>query len=346
MRLRTKPTRIRKLDETPRRRFSLGKYLYIALLAAALIYVGGRVLRSWVYIEGLGQIEIARLNVQEMSDIRITRFMVREGQEVHKGDRLFTFVRGQAIDGDFIPQTRDQVALEREVMRLEGERADSESELRVRRIEREYYRRSLDEAERRRRNLERLAALKALPPEEIEAARRECEKLQLQLRTTEEEIRRQYTRMGIIRRSMPVQPAKVAQTVASDVFKSPFSGMVTRIYFNDHEVAMKGEQIMSIYQSSDIHIKAFFDLKNLNDLQVGQEVTILFPDGYECQGRIGRRYSAALAQPPEFQKKYEPTQRNVVVDIQPLQPQLIGSWEIDKMSVRLRLRKPVFRRPS
>ena len=68
--------------------------------------------------------------------------------------------------------------------------------------------------------------------------------------------------------------------VWGELFRSPLSGMVTRIYFGEYEVALKGEQIMNIYQSGgNMSIKAFFEQKDLLSLEKGRPVRSSFPMG-------------------------------------------------------------------
>ena len=90
------------------------------------------------------------------------------------------------------------------------------------------------------------------------------------------------------------------------------------------------------------YIKAFFEQKDLLSLEKGRPVEIEFPDGIKVSGKISRLYSATLAQPPEFQKKYEPTHRNVVVDVILDDPSLVRDRDVDRLGVKLYIRKKLF----
>ncbi len=131
----------------------------------------------------------------------------------------------------------------------------------------------------------------------------------------------------------------VRHTFFGEVFRSPFAGMITRNYYDNYEVALKGETIMAIFRAEDFHIKGFFEQSDLKYLRSGDKVTIEFQDSTKVDGKIARLYYATLPLPPEFQKKYEPTHRSIVADIIPESFKLISEKKIEKLSATLWVRK-------
>lgn len=449
MKLRIRPSYIRTVGEPipeRRRRRQLGRWVYLALLFVAITLLLARFARSQLYVQGMGQLEIARLNVQELSDIRILGLLVREGQEVRRGDVLFTYSRVAGIATPAVP-----AGWERSAARTVP--AGTDLKRRLRRIELEQVETRLAESRRRVEELRGLQLLKSATVADVDAARRSLAQLQsqrdrlaaelaqlaaqgaaasrvaasgvplaldvqsrdagaitefwvtasrpfaaafslngdsLELATrltgsrpvlaAEDlgtplvrgaswerrpggwtavwplagpcevvagwELRAPY-RLMLQLRAAPTtrapsgpQPVEL-RPVTGEIFRSPFSGMVTRIFFEDFEVALTGEVIMNIYTPRDVHIKVFFEQEDARYLVRDQPVTLEFPDGTECSGKITRLYYAALPHPPEFQKKYEPTHRSVVADVVPVGYQLPAYLGVDKMSVRVFFRRKI-----
>ncbi len=123
------------------------------------------------------------------------------------------------------------------------------------------------------------------------------------------------------------------------VFTSPLSGTIVRIFFEDHEVALKGEPIMGIYRSGDPVIKAFFDQKYVGYLKEGDRITVDYPDGSKGDGVIRRIYIATFSKPPEFQGRYEPLDRSIVADIVLPGSSLSKAARFYKLQVKVHKRK-------
>ncbi|HPT00826.1 MAG TPA: hypothetical protein PKW96_09815 [Candidatus Aminicenantes bacterium] len=538
MRLKSKPTFIRTGDEpAPKRPFKIGRFVYVGFLLLLLVFLAIKLGGSFFYVRGVGQIEASRLNVQELTDVRLLKMLVKEGQEVKKGDPLFTFLRWGAADVP-VPQETTRLAPLQDGLKLSRDLLDLERQIRLKELER-------NDAEERlgqcRKGVERVRTLVSQNAAlESEALRLEenCSKIAFQRKSAEEEIKFFRREIGLLNESrttmassgrgrqtvlylgswkdsikaderrlaaaalgwpifassrqgmaialyggpftdsseafraqrafrnarftasvvdwpmsvgeggsvgvgaswkdhegfsevvlslskpvlfdiqtrpngvdifprepflwegapsipasspfittlrsgveggrqgifvdlrgaqvvrcweyrspyrlvLEVRPSVAGQPqqrkgiecvpVWGELFRSPLSGMVTRIYFGEYEVALKGEQIMNIYQSGgNMSIKAFFEQKDLLSLEKGRPVEIEFPDGIKVSGKISRLYSATLAQPPEFQKKYEPTHRNVVVDVILDDPSLVRDRDVDRLGVKLYIRKKLF----
>jgi hypothetical protein len=109
-------------------------------------------------------------------------------------------------------------------------------------------------------------------------------------------------------------------------YLSPIDGTVTKINFESMEVALKSEIIVSIHKPEHIYIKGFFDQSDMDDISIGDEVKVEFPDGTKSTGKIKRFYYATNAIPEEFQKKYEPVTRTLLADITPVNETELKKW--------------------
>jgi hypothetical protein len=102
------------------------------------------------------------------------------------------------------------------------------------------------------------------------------------------------------------------------------------------EVALKTETIMALHEPKNVHIRGYFNQKDLADLHEGDIVNIEFPDGAKSKGRIERFEFSTRILPEEFQKKFEPTTRTLAVDILPLDKNDLNLWrKYFKLSVKI-----------
>lgn len=132
----------------------------------------------------------------------------------------------------------------------------------------------------------------------------------------------------------------VGQPTGQRTFLAPQDGVVTRIYLSDYEVALKGTTMMEIYQPEGTTIKGFFAQEYADNLRQGDSVKIRFPDGTTGYGVISRLFVATAPLPPEFQKKYEPVQRDIVVSIIPKTKEDALKWKsYFKMGVTLYIKR-------
>lgn len=83
---------------------------------------------------------------------------------------------------------------------------------------------------------------------------------------------------------------------------------------------------MVIHQLENLKIKGYFNQQLYQEIRIGEEVEIEFPDGTTGIGVIDNYYVSTYQLPEEFQKKYEPVERSIVVDILPLNIDEAALW--------------------
>ena len=86
-------------------------------------------------------------------------------------------------------------------------------------------------------------------------------------------------------------------------------------------------------------IKGYFEQDSLKYLREGKVVYLEFPGGVRSRGGIDKFYFSTLPLPDEFQKKYEPVRRNVVVDIRPISSEAKVWVEVHMLTVKLRIKR-------
>ena len=199
--------------------------------------------------------------------------------------------------------------------------------------------------------------LDVLPKSKLENQERSISSLKIDVQQKQQEnsmFTKQISKLKAMKTNVAVQekptPAQVSmqnngngsggpgsKEGSKKVLLSPFEGKVTRIYFKEHEVALKSELVMTIHKPKNIRVKAYIEQDDIGAVTVGKEVDIEFPDGTKTVGRVEKFHFTTSRLPEEFQKKYESTTRNIIVDIKPLNINLDLIYH--KMEVKIRISK-------
>lgn len=349
MRLNRRQAYFRSTDEAlpDKRRKNWGKYVYLFFLGVILIFAGYYLTINTIYAEGVGQIIFDKLYIQHTRDLRVINLLVKEGDEVKKQKELFTYVED---NGEHF-STRQSASAYYYSPETEREIARAIQGISLKKIEIKVQKETLDRLKTDYEYLRKQAILDSQVPGRLKALRENIKISRAAIGKNIEELRVQndyLKRLKGINSTASLksrQAERASQSIAAGVattaeeekkFISMEDGVITRIYPNNYEVVQKGDTIIEIYKPSKINIKAFFEQKYINYLRNGGEVTLEFPDGTRGKGVVKRYYFATQPLPPEFQKRYEPVDRNVVVDIEPPTKEDASKWKsFYKMSVKV-----------
>jgi len=353
MKLNKRFSYFRSTDEKPpERKRNWGKYLYFLVLGAIILSILLYLLDTSIHAEGDGQVIFDKLYIQHTSDVRVLNIFVKEGSSVRRNDRLFTYSeesRGDGIVRQSAESSYYSPDIEREISR-------AIQAIRLRELDRKGYEESLGRSRADYDAIRNQALLDAHYPGRLGEMAENIKSTESLIARADEEIRilKEYLARirGInaaaaeksLRAYQAAQSAaQAAQSAAgAKTFVAMEDGVVTRIYPNNHEVVLKGDTIMEIYKPEEIAIKAFFEQEDIQHLRNGARVSIRFPDGTRATGLIKRYYFATQPLPPEFQKRYEPVKRTVVVDIEPPSREAGLEWkQYYKLSVKVFLRKSI-----
>jgi hypothetical protein len=360
-------------EQNPRsknRPFNWDRFVYLVLLAVFLFFTGRFVINSYFYIEGNGQVLFESVDIRHTDDIRILDFGVEEGQDVEIGDTLFTYFLDDDLFGNGGGYGGNSVSIagggssnswiEKEIYMLKKNvdlnrvRINDDKELLA------VYEQDIE----RVRNE---VILDAVSHTNLENLEYQISKLQASINLLSAQIGIYKKQIGYLKDLViEADPKKIEIDQESTsigggggngggqentdflmlagieniegfkIFTCPIKGNVTRIHKEPYEVALKSENILSIHQPNNVHIKGFFDQEDLRYLNEGDIVNIEFADGTNSQGIIDRFYSATYILPEEFQKKFEPTTRTLAADILPIGENDLNVWrKYYKLSVKI-----------
>ena len=336
------------------------RILYIALLGFFIVFMAYYFFAKYVYVHAYGHVIIENTHIRLTDDARIIEFYAHEGDSIQKNDTLFSY----ALDRDDDINGQSSQALNIGSITASGKDDWWVKELFA--LKKKITLNNIDVSENGslianyKSEIKRLSnevILDVLPKSRLEFVQNEI----FRLNTENQKLQRENSELyGLIKTLGPttnksrysasnIRLKGDARLTSSDLeklafseellsepkyFKSPISGVSTRIFIHNYETVLKSEEIMSIHQARPAFIKAYFEQEDLRYFHEGDIFNIDFPDGTSSKGILKRFYIATYTLPEEFQKKYEPTTRSIAADVYPLDSTEIVKWRaFYKMSV-------------
>lgn len=343
------------MDELPRTRKKVNwdKLIYFSILALIGFFVIRFAYFKFFYIEGEGQVIFEETKIRVPEDITIEEFFVRQGDSIKEGDTLFSYIPANYEDegADFNAslsqgkQNNTPSWIEREVYELN-------KTIQKRRVEILEAQNLIKKNNEKIEELRNAVILEISSKTQIDQLERDNIQLSEEIKKLQNYIGVDYRMLEELKKISPLADSLQQQNLLANgsasgnshnglqYYISRTHGHITRIYMNNYEVALKSENILNLHKKEHIYIKAFFDQEDVQYVNEGDDVTVIFPDGTVSEGKINRFYYATYRLPEEFQQKYEPTQRAIAADIYPIEKESEIKWKaFYKMGVKIRKTK-------
>jgi multidrug resistance efflux pump len=316
-----------KEGNAPKRiKFSIrfSRYLYLALLTFVAGYGILYAYRKLFIVEGVGIIQLQSLEIRAEDDMRLTSVFVDEGDDVLRQQML---VRAVSLSEKTAPRFSITDKRTAEIQKIT-------QSLNLKNLNLRHLQRELKYTRQEKERLEKLGTLEWNVKRDIIQVQRKEASLASEIQKIQGEIR-------LLRNDLNDDENSLVFNGNSGrrVFEiaSPVQAQVLRILKQEDEIALKGETLITLSARTDISIKGFFELDEIDKVRPGRHVEIVFPDKRTAMGRISRFYYSTLPLPEEFQNSWEPTKRQLVVDIQPLHPEAKSWIHLHRVPVRLRI---------
>lgn len=315
--LREKQSIITVLREPPKKvkKVPWQKWSFVAFLLLLISVIAYRSVASLWIIQANGQIEVKKQTVHFSQDIKLTKFLVEEGTQVNAGDTLFKYA---PIVEEFV--STSVTDFDRPQDWVEKQKIDLRSKIALKKFE-------IEELSGRIRDVSSLAEMKKKmvllgsvnDKNPYELLRLQLEQLKLQHSSAKKEKSYLQNLLYSLKKK-ETSGSRVTTTNKSvkdlnNYFVSTMDGVIGQINFNPEETCFRREEVLTIHELEEMKIKVYFDPVEMKYLQAGDEVNITFPDGSQSTGEIENFHVATYALPDEFQKKYEPTTRNIVANV-------------------------------
>jgi len=336
---------LRTVDEpVVKKKFNWDRFFFLLLLALGIAYLVYSYYQKVVYTSVPGLVMLEKMAVNFTDDIRMLEICTKEGDAILEGDTLFVYSYedeekvenemqnltikaqmnasgGSGVNRNFL---RDKLTLKRQIAVKGSEREGKQETLKAKKEELEEQRKQILMGVDVAYKLPALQTSIVGVETDIKSLTREIRILRKHLAALRaEEKKAKNLEMLTMSENLSNSHAMVDPIFH---YVTPIPGLIGQINNSPNEVCYKSENVMVIHQLTNMKIKAYFDQRNIKDVVLGEEVGIEFPDGTIGRGLIDNFYISTYALPPEFQKKYEPTERSVVVDIVPIDQEEAKMW--------------------
>ncbi|MFY0631907.1 MAG: hypothetical protein JXR05_16205 [Flavobacteriaceae bacterium] len=334
----TKNTAIIRTLKEPKikkKKLNLDRILYILIIIALLFWLGSFIYNKTVWIEGNGQVLMEKVDVNFTNDIRVKELFIGEGDTVMVGKKLFNYFQDDFdSDASIVLKTLDKKE------RLKGDLQDLFKEIQRKRIQRK----NLKERQRlmieQEKKVKKLILLDVYTKNKLDELISQKLLLKNQIDLLDSELFFLRKQKKYLTDSGNNNYGSSAGGNFGNTYASPIKGVIGQILKNSEESCYKTENVMTIHNIEKVFIKAYFNLKDLAKVKKGSIVTVEFPDKTISKGIINKLYISTYKAPSEFQKKYEPTERNILAEIVPIHKEQIPDWgKFYKLNLKVKIGK-------
>jgi len=308
--------------------------------------VGRRIYNANMIIFANGQIELPKQTVKFSNDIKILHLAVAEGSNVCAGDTLFSY----RIMGDQLDQARLTARTPMSNDWIIREQLNVKKKIEMNRLVIEQKRQLLKHLDGSIHIKESLL-LGGIHEEYNQYSALQDQQMRVQsdieFHSQEVDVLKKYLKQLYAQNKAYSIMNKSELGLYDEIkyFASPMDGVISDVFYKENEMCYKKEEMVTIHQLNNASINTYFDPEEIKYLEVGDVVDIEFPDKSQTKGIISKFFVSTYAVPSEFQKKYEPTERNIVAEVVPLNKKDEDSWNsfykmevnIQKMRYNLKL---------
>ncbi|WP_235297011.1 HlyD family secretion protein [Portibacter marinus] len=317
--LRTQPTILTTLKEPPKkgnkRKIKWQRISFLVIAFGLLSYIGIQAYIKLAVIQADAQLELKKQMVHFPSDIKIHGLYVSEGEEVEKGDTLFKYTI--PVEDQL---STSEINIDKPIEWILRERISTQKQIELKKIERDEILRQLEMRKSLQKTKKELILLGSYNDRnEYEELSIQVNRLEAQEAAIAEEVaylNKLLYRLNIENSNYKrIETRKKELIEESHYYVAQIDGVIGQIHYNENEICYRKDEMLTIHRVKDVKIKAFFDPSDMKYLHEGDLVDINYPDKTSSKGVITNFHIATYALPEEFQKKYEPTERNIVAEV-------------------------------
>ena len=327
---------IRTLKEPKikKKKWNIDRIIYFALIIVLLIWLVRFLYMKTAWIEGNGQVLMEKVDVNFTNDIRVKEIFINEGDTVTVGKQLFNYYQDDFdSDASIVLKNIDKKE------RLNNDLQDILKDIMRKRVQLKNLQKRLQLLEQQEEQITKLILLDVYTKNKLD----ELISQKLLVKNQIDLLKSELYFLGMRRKTLKGDDGVYHLGGGGNFgnsYSSPIKGVVGQILKNSEESCYKTENVMTIHNIEKVFIKAYFDLRDLAKVEKGSIVQVEFPDKTISKGIINKLYISTYKAPSEFQKKYEPTERNILAEIVPLEKEQIPEWgKFYKLNLKVRLGK-------
>jgi multidrug resistance efflux pump len=327
---------IRTLKEpkVKKKKWNLDRLLYFIIILLLLFWLIRFVYKKTAWIEGNGQVLMEKVDVNFTNDIRVKEIFISEGDTVNVGKNLFNYYQDDFdSDASIVLKNLDKKE------RLNNELQDILKDILKKRIQlnnlKKRYQLLIDQEVQ----VTKLILLDVYTKNKLDDLVSQKLLIKNQMDLLKSELYFLESQKKLLKQNDGGYAVGGGENFGN-TYSSPIKGVVGQILKNSEEACYKTENVMTIHNTEKVFIKAYFDLRDLEKVEKGTVVQVEFPDKTQSQGVINKLYISTYRAPSEFQKKYEPTERNILAEIVPINKEQIPDWgKFYKLNLKVKIGK-------
>lgn len=316
------------------------RWIYLGILIFLLVSFFSWLLTPWFFHSAQGNLLQQQYDVQFAHDIRVFEYKVEEGQQVKIGDTLFTYERfGERNNTTTYVQDSLQLNLKQE-----GERASLlalESQIEKRRLFSMDLQKRLNHWNEERDRKEKLVYLNVIAASELATIDRTIDDISYQMATVKTEYQVLQKQKEQLQKSLNKHFALgylgMGLTHQTAAFLSPVAGKIDRLRIPMQHICYKGDKVTSIIHP-DYFVRAYVEVSDLANLEVGDEVIVMLPYGNEkLAGKINKMYAISeLKDDIVYEKSINTRKYGVVIEILPSNKKGWDKLKVSNIPVKVR----------
>jgi multidrug resistance efflux pump len=327
---------IRTLKEPKikKKKWNLDRVLYIIIILFVLFWVIRFAYKKTAWIEGNGQVLMEKVDVNFTNDIRVKEIFINEGDTVNVGKNLFNYYQDDFdSDASIVLKNLDKKE------RLNNDLQDILKDILKKQIQLNNLKKRSQLLIDQEAQVTKLILLDVYTKNKLD----ELVSQKLLIKNQMDLLKSELYFLGGQKKLLQQDDGRYAIDGGGNfgnTYTSPIKGVVGQILKNSEESCYKTENVMTIHNTEKVFIKAYFDLRDLEKVEKGTEVQVEFPDKTKSKGVINKLYISTYRAPSEFQKKYEPTERNILAEIVPINKEQIPDWgKFYKLNLKVKIGK-------
>lgn len=310
-------------------------YIVFVLIIGSLTLF---ILKKSYFVSAFGEVITNKFEVKFSDDVKVTKYYVKEKQEVAIGDTLLV-MRPELSPIDSIGYQKISRNTSPSSNWIEHETITTKKGIGIKKI---MINSLLAEVNYEKGNLKRAQEEVYLGLEtvsKISVIEGKLRKIRGDIRTLREEVKMlngYLISLGKIEENNSKSVVNVKFISDNVAYVSPVNGVVNQIYAKENEVTYKQEIAMDMLSFEDVFVSAYIPQKYLSYFNVNDTIGVKFNTNMNSLGVIKSIYFNTKELPIAFRNRYQKNTRNIIARIEPLNDSMQKDWKpFFKMAVQV-----------
>ena len=305
------------------------RIIYLTILGLILLFAGYKAAEYYLFLYGQGQVITSNFKVRAPNDIELVSLEVSEGDSVSQNNELFRY---QLSDWQQSVDSLRQLKAKKE--ELEESLSQVKDKLTIKRRELEELQQQINYLKQRKQEIRKEIRLNLETRSALSEVERDLVDLRSKINITQTEREVLKQRRFKLQKQLESVGKASGSPISSGIgssfpYRSPVSGMVTRVFKESSELAIKSERILTIrLDTTKVYIRAIFNQKAAQYFMKGDVLNVEFDNGYGSFGIVREIYAVEsdfFTGSVDSDDKAEPSKR-VVIELRPYDEDARKQW--------------------